>query len=410
MAVIKVVNSKASLNKTIDYVTKEEKTEELLISGKDCTPQTVKLEMQSTKQMYNKLGGRQYKHYVQSFKKNENITPEQAHVIAKEWASKNFKNHEVLIATHKDREHIHSHFVVNSVNFKNGRKFQESAKDLQKLKDHSNELSKKHGLTVPTQSKNVTSYDQKKYRVLEKALKEGKPSQLVETAQAVSNAQIQATHKDHFVKLMNDQGYQVRYQDNRKHITFTHPKGRKFRNTNLSKTLHRDYSKEALENGFQRVRGQKNRENTGIRTNRDTTSNTVNPSITGINPTQRPIAELPGSSGRQTESIQNQHQQRPRNADFDFDKTKRNLESARKSVAAESRNQEFRTKANQRLDNIGVKPSRKDNSQELSTNSREQRQAEQRTDQQSIKSNDNDRREIERTPQRIKRQNKSISR
>ena len=78
MAVIKAVSSKAGIGQAIDYVTKEEKTEEKLVSGLHCEAETAKEEMQATKELWEKTGGRTYKHFVQSYHKDEKITPEQA--------------------------------------------------------------------------------------------------------------------------------------------------------------------------------------------------------------------------------------------------------------------------------------------------------------------------------------------
>lgn len=119
MAVIKAVSSKAGIGQALDYVTKEEKTEDKLVSGLHCEPDTVKDEMQATKELWGKTGGRTYKHFVQSYHEDEHITPEQAHKNAVELAKNTeaWKGHEVLIATHIDRGHIHSHFIVNSVNY-----------------------------------------------------------------------------------------------------------------------------------------------------------------------------------------------------------------------------------------------------------------------------------------------------
>jgi hypothetical protein len=132
MAVIKAVSSKAGIGHAIDYVTKKEKTEEKLVSGLHCEPETVKEEMQATKELWGKTDGRTYKHYVQSYHEDEEITPEQAHKNAVELAehTKAWKGHEVLIATHIDKGHIHTHFIVNSVNYENGHKLQWSKHDL----------------------------------------------------------------------------------------------------------------------------------------------------------------------------------------------------------------------------------------------------------------------------------------
>ena len=153
MAVIKAVSSKAGIGQApvsythldvykrqgqaLDYVTKEEKTEDKLVSGLHCEPDTVKDEMQATKELWGKTGGRTYKHFVHSYHEDEHITPEQAHKNAIELAkgTEAWKGHEVLIATHIDRGHIHTHFIVNSVNYENGHKLQWSKADLQNLKD-----------------------------------------------------------------------------------------------------------------------------------------------------------------------------------------------------------------------------------------------------------------------------------
>ena len=75
MAVIKAVSSKAGINTVLDYVMQEEKTEQKLLSGLNCVPDTVKDEMRVTKLLWDKDGGRTYKHFVQSFAPGEKINP-----------------------------------------------------------------------------------------------------------------------------------------------------------------------------------------------------------------------------------------------------------------------------------------------------------------------------------------------
>ena len=67
MAVIKAINSRASIANAINYITKKEKTDEELISGYNCRGITALDEMKATKKAWNKTGGRQYKHFIQSF-------------------------------------------------------------------------------------------------------------------------------------------------------------------------------------------------------------------------------------------------------------------------------------------------------------------------------------------------------
>ena len=195
MAVIKAVSSKAGIGQALDYVTKEEKTEDKLVSGLHCEPDTVKDEMQATKELWGKTGGRTYKHFVQSYHEDEHITPEQAHKNAVELAKNTeaWKGHEVLIATHIDRGHIHSHFIVNSVNYENGHKLQWSKADLQNLKDRCNEQSRQQGLHVPEKGKTFSgeereetvAWNKETYNLLKQAEKGEVKSYVQDTALAV---------------------------------------------------------------------------------------------------------------------------------------------------------------------------------------------------------------------------------
>ena len=89
------------------------------MTGVNCQADSCCTEFISTKLQYGKDGGRMYYHFVQSFHPEEAVTPELALRIALELAQQ-WKGYEVLVATHTDRAHIHSHFIVNSVSFQSG--------------------------------------------------------------------------------------------------------------------------------------------------------------------------------------------------------------------------------------------------------------------------------------------------
>lgn len=260
MAVIKAVHSKASIGNAIKYVTKEEKTENKLITGKDCDPFHAIEDMNATKELWGKKGGRQYDHYVQSFHENEKVTPEQAHEIACKWAEKEFKGHECLISTHVDKGHIHSHFIVNTVNFENGKKLHTSADWLEKAKAHSDELCREYGLTITEKGKtfeghartDMTSWSKDKYNLLEKADQGKVKSYVHDTAIAVMDSKEKAVSRDDFILKMAEKGYQTEWTDRKKHITFTDPEGHKVRASNLEKTFHIPFGKEELEREFEK--------------------------------------------------------------------------------------------------------------------------------------------------------------
>ena len=268
MAVIKAVSSKAGIGQALDYVTKEEKTEDKLVSGLHCEPDTVKDEMQATKELWGKTGGRTYKHFVQSYHEDEHIIPEQAHKNAIELAkgTEAWKGHEVLIATHIDRGHIHTHFIVNSVNFEDGHKLQWSKADLQNLKDRCNEQSRQQGLHVPEKGKTFSgeereetvAWNKETYNLLKQAEKGEVKSYVQDTALAVMDCRETATSREDFIDQMKARGYGVDWQDSHKYITFTDlerqsqgEKQCKVRNNKLEKYYAVDFGKESLEHGFE---------------------------------------------------------------------------------------------------------------------------------------------------------------
>lgn len=264
MAVIKVTNSKATLSKAIKYITQEEKTEEKLISGVNCNSETALDEMLATKEQFNKLEGRQYYHYVQSFSTEDNIDHQKAHRIALELAESRFKGFEVLIATHKDKEHVHSHIIANSVSCENGLKFQSSKKDLSELKKASDKICEREGLSVIEKADKdvLSSFNQKKYKTLEKAVEGSQKSYLLDLWTDCSKTLSKATSKEQFIRDMEQKGYGVNWVDTRKNITFITPEGKKVRNTNLAKTFKNEkFTKEGIENEIKR-----NRENARDRT------------------------------------------------------------------------------------------------------------------------------------------------
>ena len=129
MAIVTAVNrprgqTRGGMSAVLQYVMKEEKTAyrgRHLVTGVNCQANSCCTEFISTKLQYGKDDGRMYYHFVQSFHPEEPVTPELAHQIALELAQQ-WKDYEVIVATHTDREHIHSHFIVNSVSFQTGRK------------------------------------------------------------------------------------------------------------------------------------------------------------------------------------------------------------------------------------------------------------------------------------------------
>ena len=166
MAIVHFVNYKrgtqshAAMRSVMLYIMQEKKTaweDGPLISGINCQPQSVYDDFLNTKLLYHKDGGVMFYHMVQCFPKGAAVDPRQAHEAARRLAEY-FDGCEVLVCTHVDREHIHSHFLINSVNFDTGRKLHIAKEQLQELRHRNDMVCREFSLPVfqPREQKQKT--------------------------------------------------------------------------------------------------------------------------------------------------------------------------------------------------------------------------------------------------------------
>lgn len=185
-----------------------------------------------TKQCFGKLHGRQYAHFVQSFAPNENITAQQAHELATKFISscKKFRGFEILVVTHKDRKHIHTHFIMNSVSFIDGHKLHMTKSELAELKEQQNKICITHGFSAAPKKgfdmwgnrrTSVTASNSKTYRFLQRAARGEKDSYLIRCSKAIKESLKFSKTKDDFIQIMNAQGFETEWKDSKKNITFT---------------------------------------------------------------------------------------------------------------------------------------------------------------------------------------------
>lgn len=245
MAIIKRISSKATPQKLVSYLTNEEKTEEKLISGKDCNPDNIVNEFKATQELYGKCNGVQYHHLVQSFSPEDNITPEKAHALGKELAASQFKEHEVFIVTHRDKRHIHNHLVVNSVSFESGLKYNASNKSLWDIKRESNRLCERENLkTLDLNHKSEQRITSAEKRIMDRG---GTPWK-DELRQCIDIAKSRNVDLHSFRDFLNKE-FDIETRITKKSISYKHPDhGKAIR----GRSLGSDYDKEELENGFVR--------------------------------------------------------------------------------------------------------------------------------------------------------------
>ena len=225
-----------------------------LVSGIGCQPETAFDEFLSTKLLHHKEGGVMFYHMVQSFPKGADVDPRTAHEAACRLAGY-FEGCEVLVCTHVDREHIHSHCIINSVNFETGKKVHMADKQIQELRVRNDQICEELGLPKfqkdeQRQSRGMSNAE---YYTADRG-----ESWKFGLMRVIDECMRCAGNREEFLILLRSEGYDATWTDSRKNITYTTPDGRKCRD---SKLHIEKYLKENMEAEF------------GYRTENDNTRN-----------------------------------------------------------------------------------------------------------------------------------------
>lgn len=238
----------SAIKGVIDYCCQDKKvydeiSNQRLVSGINCDGENAFKEFMATKKSYGKTDGMNFYQYVQSFSPEENITPQQAHEVALEFAERAWTGYEVLVATHCDAHHIHSHFVINSVSFENGKKLRQNPNTLKSLRALSDEICRQHNLsTLEPYSKDGVKIATREYRTAVKG-----QSWKFKLMNDIDKAMNISGSKEDFINAMSIMGYTVTWTDDRKYITYQCPSKMKCRDIKL----HNDkYLKGSMENEF----------------------------------------------------------------------------------------------------------------------------------------------------------------
>ena len=238
----------SAMKGVIDYCCQDKKvydeiSNQRLVSGVNCDGENAFAEFLATKKSYKKTDGMNFYQYVQSFSPKENIIPHQAHEIAIEFAEKAWTGYEVLVATHCDVQHIHSHFVINLVSFENGKKLRQNPNTLKSLRALSDEICRHHNLsTLEPYSKDGMKISTREYRTAVKG-----QSWKFKLMNDIDKAMNISGSKEDFINAMSIMGYSVTWTDDRKYITYQCPNKMKCRDIKLH---NEKYLKESMENEF----------------------------------------------------------------------------------------------------------------------------------------------------------------
>ena len=253
----KGTQTRGCMKSVMRYVSQLSKTlwdGQQLVSGIGCQPETAFDEFLSTKLLHRKDGGVMFYHMVQSFPKGADVDPRTAHEAARRLAGY-FEGCEVLVCTHVDREHIHSHCIINSVNFETGKKVHMADEQIQELRVRNDQICEE--LRLPKfqrdEQKRSCGMSNAEYYTASKG-----ESWKFELMRVIDECMRCAGNREEFLILLRSEGYDATWTDSRKNITYTTPDGRKCRD---SKLHMEKYLKENMEAEF------------GYRTENDNTRN-----------------------------------------------------------------------------------------------------------------------------------------
>ena len=242
----KGTQTRGCMKSVMRYVSQVNKTlwnGQQLVSGIGCQPETAFDEFLSTKLLHHKDGGVMFYHMVQSFPKGANIDPRAAHEAARRLAGY-FEGCEVLACTHIDREHIHSHCIINSVNFETGRKVHMADEQIQELRIRNDQICEELGLPKFQRDGQRQSRGMSNAEYYPAAKGE---SWKLELMRVIDECMRYAGTREEFLALLRAEGYTANWSPARKNITYTTPDGRKCRD---SKLHIEKYLKENMEAEF----------------------------------------------------------------------------------------------------------------------------------------------------------------
>ena len=253
----KGTQTRGCMKSVMRYVSQLSKTlwdGQQLVSGIGCQPETAFDEFLSTKHLHHKDGGVMFYHMVQSFPRGANVDPRTAREAARQLAGY-FEGCEVLVCTHTDREHIHSHCIINSVNFETGRKVHMADEQIQELRVCNDQICEELGLPKfqRDEQKHSRGMSNAEYYTASKG-----ESWKFELMRVIDECMRYAETREEFLALLRAEGYSANWSLTRKNITYITPDGCRCRDNKLH---IEKYLKENMEAEF------------GYRTENDNTRN-----------------------------------------------------------------------------------------------------------------------------------------
>ena len=208
-----------ALEDVIEYAANEDKTEmKYYVSTINCNKRCARDEFAMVKKRFGKEGGIVAFHAYQSFAPGE-VNPSEAHSIGVELARRLWGDRfQIVVATHVNTAAVHNHLVINSISFKDGKRFHGCRETTGMLREMSDRICQEHGLSVIKNPKGqrVNTY-------LYKMERAGMPTRYNVARQSIDEAIALSLTIEEFKAELRSRGYSYRFDPQRKYWTITPP-------------------------------------------------------------------------------------------------------------------------------------------------------------------------------------------
>ena len=251
IAILKAINSKAtgkgSSKGLEDYLNKEK----ALKTGIDCDCDNWSTDFRLTKAVFDNLDGRQYKHFTQAFEKESGLSQEEVHKAGIDLVKmcKQFEGFQAVVITHNDKEHLHNHIVINSVNSETGKKFRMSNSELKTLKKNMDKYLKQEFNLEPTKAKEgiVKTQDTKTHQAIKRALESDYESFTLNLAKDIKKSLDESTTQEELKANLEKKDIKMDISESHNIIMFVDKNKKKVSSKKLNQIFGVEFDKESLE-------------------------------------------------------------------------------------------------------------------------------------------------------------------
>lgn len=255
IAILKAINSKSTGKGSSKGLENYLNKENALKTGIDCDCDNWSSDFRLTKAVFDNLEGRQYKHFTQAFEKESGLSQEEVHKAGIDLVKmcKQFEGFQAVVITHNDKEHLHNHIVINSVNSETGKKFRMSNSELKTLKKNMDNYLKREFNLEPVKAKAgiVKTQDTKTYQAIKRALESDYESFTLNLAKDIKKSLDESTTQEDLFAILQKKDIKMDISESHNTIMFVYKNEKKVSSKKLNQIFGVEFDKKSLEKNLE---------------------------------------------------------------------------------------------------------------------------------------------------------------